>query len=307
MSTATNFIMIIGCAIIVLFFCSSASAQLENQLSAYTGKNAPGYLGPLVDAFGADLNAGTFHTAHIPTAGLQLSLEFRFMSVLFSDNSRTFLATTEGDFMPVTITEAPTVVGSKKAVFVDGEGSTRFAFPGGFDLDSFSLIVPQLRIGSLYGTEALLRYFYFNMSDADFGMFHLYGFGLRHSISQYVYKFIPVDLAMSLFWQRFSLDDNERRDDLVTADALTVGLHVSKNFNNLQPYAGISFDRFAMDVSYNSSSTFEAINLSLESDDTIHVTLGLSLNVSFMVAHGEYNFGNQNAFSLGIAFQFRPI
>jgi hypothetical protein len=197
-TSTSNILTIIGCVVVILFFFSTASAQLGEQLSAYTGANASGYLGPLVDAFGADLNAGTFHSARIPWSGLQFGLELRFTSVRFANADRTFLGITEGDFAPVITTSVPTVVGDKKAVYVDGEGSTRFAFPGGFDLDDFSVAVPQLRIGSLYGTEALIRYFYFNLSRTEFGVFNLYGIGLRHGISHYYYKFLPVDMSLSV-------------------------------------------------------------------------------------------------------------
>lgn len=307
MACRTNIAKIIGFVAAVLFFYSPASAQLAGQLSAYTGVNASGYLGPLVDAFGADLNAATFHSARVPRSGLHLSLEIRFTSVRFADADRKFAGRTEGDFRPVTVTDVPTVIGDKGAVYVDGDGSTRFAFPGGFDIASFSVVVPQLRIGSLYGTEALLRYFYFNMTEAEFGVFNLYGFGLRHSISQYMYKSIPVDMALSIFWQQFSLDNGERGDDLVVADALTVGLHASKRFDMFEPYVGITYDRFKVDVNYESENELDSINLSFDSDDALHLTFGLSCQVAFITTSGEYNFGNQNAYSVGVAFQFSPI
>lgn len=296
-----------ACMGLILYCASPVRAQLESQLSAYTGANASGYLAPLIDAFGADLNAATFHTAHIPKWGLNVSLELRYSSVRFSESDRVFNGTTENDFSPVTIREVPTVVGDRRAVFVDGDGGTRYAFPGGFDLSSFSMIVPQLRIGSLYGTEALIRYFYFNLSREEFGSFNIFGFGLRHSISQYFDKSLPVDVAFSFFWQQFSLDDSERGDDLVTADALTAGLHVSRRFKVFEPYAGITYDKFDVDVSYQSESDLDSIDLSFDSGDALHLTFGVSYQLAFMAASGEYNIGNQNAFSFGLAFQFRPI
>jgi hypothetical protein len=304
------------CAGLVLFLTSPVSAQqlLEQQLSAYTGKNGSAYVAPLVDAFNADLNAGLFHSAHISRAGLRLSLEFRFMSVYFTDKDRTFLATTEGNFRPEQTVEVPTVVGSSGAVYVEGEGGTRYAFPGGFDLDSFPIIVPQLRIGSVYGTEMLARYFAFNPGNIGFGALNLYGFGLRHSISHHIGARIPVALAAGIFWQRFSMGRNERGDDLVTAEAFTAGLQVSKRIGELEPYASIAYDALLMDVEYvarlpnviDETFEYDDVEFSFNSSKNFHVTLGMAFHLAFMSAHGEYNIGGQNSLSFGLAFQYHP-
>ncbi|MFH1754567.1 MAG: DUF6588 family protein, partial [Candidatus Latescibacterota bacterium] len=188
----------------------SAQLTLDQQLSAYTGKNGSAYVAPLVDAFSANLNAGMIFSAYVPRAGIRLSLEFRSMSVFFSDEDKTFLATTEGDFRPEQTVKVPTVVGPNGAVYVEGETNTSFAFPGGFDLDSFSFAVPQLRVGAVFGTEVVIRYFAFNPGDVGFGALNLYGFGLQHSVSQHIGKRIPVEVAAGLFWQRFSMGRNER-------------------------------------------------------------------------------------------------
>jgi hypothetical protein len=308
--------MITGCAALILILASPVSAQLmlEQQLSAYTGKNGSAYVAPLVDAFSANLNSGLYHSAYIPRAGLRLGLEFRFMSVFFTDKDRTFFATTEGNFRPEQTVEVPTVVGPEGAVYVEGEGSTRYAFPGGFDLDSFSFIVPQLRIGASFGTEMLVRYNAFNPGNAGFGALNLYGFGLQHSISQHHGARIPVDLAVGLFWQRFSMGRNERGDDLVLAEAFTAGLQVSKRIGELEPYASIAYNAFSMDVEYvariihiiDETLEYDDVKFSYNSSENYHFTLGISFHLAFLAAHGEYNIGGQNALSFGLAFQYHP-
>jgi hypothetical protein len=291
---------------VILFLASPVSAQLGNQLSSYTGRNASGYLEPLVDAFGADLNAGLYHSARIPQGGLHLSFELLFMSVRFSDADKWFMATTEQGFRPETTMKAPTVVGSKKAVYVDGESGTRFAFPGGFDLDSFDFAVPQLRVGTLLGTEAIFRFALFYTGDSgDLGSFNLYGLGLRHSISQYFDK-LPIDVAVGTFWQRFTMGENERGDDLVEAEAFTVGLNVSKQFSFFEPYAGFSYDNFAVDLSYVGDTAEDNIDMSLDSDDNYRGTFGAAFNFGFFAAHGEYNIGGQDAFAIGLALRYHP-
>ncbi|MBD3368330.1 MAG: hypothetical protein GF405_09215, partial [Candidatus Eisenbacteria bacterium] len=213
---------VVGLAAGLLAF-GTASAQIEDQISAYTGDNAEGYLQPLADAIGADLNGGLWSSAYIPPDGFHLSLDTRIVAVLFSDDDETFDATTEEGFSPEQTIAAPTVVGSGDAVVVQGDGGTSFAFPGGFSLNSFTLAVPQVRIGSVRGTEALIRYIALDTGDVELGNVSLYGFGLRHSISQYIDEPVPADIAAGFFWQKFTLGD-----ELIDATAFTVGVQASK-------------------------------------------------------------------------------
>ncbi len=293
-----RFVNGLGAVLLVLLFAMPASAQIEDQLSRYTGDNATGYLQPLADAFGADLNDGLFHSGHVPLSGPHFKFEVRYMSVQFGDDDRTFKATTEGDFTPVTTTDAPTIVGGD-AVEVDGDAGTVFPFPGGFDLDAFALAVPQLRIGSVMGTEALIRYFAMDTGDVELGKVSLYGFGLRHNLSQY-FGTLPVDLAAGFFWQSFSVGENSAEDDLISTKALSIGVQASKSFPILEPYAGISIDKFSMDVAYEGKDA-GTIDLEFDSDTTIHLTLGLAAKLSILNIHGELNVAGQNSISLGVA------
>jgi len=297
----------LGC-VVMLLLAVPAGAQIADQLSAYTGVNAEGYLQPLADAVGADLNSALFRSAHIPTYGLQISFEVPIMGVIFGDDDRTFMATTESGFSPETRVEAPTVVGSGDAVIVDGDAGTSFAFPGGLDLNSFALAVPQLRIGSYRGTEALIRYIAFDVGDAELGDVSLFGFGLRHSISQYLSPEFPAAIAAGFFWQRFDLGQNQAGGDLISASAFTFGVQASKRYGDklmfVEPYTGLSVDTFSMDVSYESDTpeSPEIIDLSLESDTTLHLTLGVGLKLAFVNGYAEYSVAGQNSFSFGLGF-----
>ncbi|MEJ2720600.1 MAG: hypothetical protein P8181_05600 [bacterium] len=227
------------------------------------------------------------------------------MSVLFSDEDRTFRAVTEEGFYPEQTADAPTVVGQREAVLVKGEGGTKYAFPGGFDQGSLSLVVPQLRIGSIYGTEALIRFALYYTGGAGVSTPTLYGFGARHSVSQHLGESFPIDMAVSAFWQRFSVGDSERSDDLVTCDALTVGLQISKKYGAFEPYSGVSYESFSSRVYYEGDSPDDVIDLSFDSNDHVRLTLGAALNLAFISTYGEYNFGGQNSISVGLALHHR--
>lgn len=288
-------------AVLLVMLVSPAAAQIEDQLSAYTGKNAEGYLQPLADAFGADLNSGLFHSAHIPQTGLTLTFEIPVMAVFFGDDDRTFRAITEGNFTPVQTTDAPTVVGSGDAKLVPGSGGSQFAFPGGFNLNSFALAVPQLRIGCVRGTQALIRYIGFNTGDVELGNISLFGFGLRHSISQYLSPGFPVDLAAGFFWQSFNIGENQQGNSLLSSSAFTFGVQASRKFVVVEPYAGLSIDRHSMDVAYTSTVANTDLNIDLDFDasTTVHLTLGLSLNLTYFKAFIDYNVASQSNLSFG--------
>ena len=294
-----------GLTLLVLY-ASVAYAQIEGQLQAYTGRNAGGYLAPLVQAMGTDLTSGQFHSARIPLRGVHASLEFSFMTVFFGERSRSFVATTEGDFAPTQSTAAPTVIGPTEVVYVEGNAGTQFAFPGGFDVDNLPFAAPQLRLGSWHGTEAVFRYLFFDTGDAILGDLSLYGVGARHNLSQYLGESFPADVALAALWQSASLGTNERGNDLIASDSYSVGLQASRQFGNVTPYAGIALDWFSMDVSYvyELFDESESIDLSFEENADVHYTLGVSYSLAFVNAFGEYNLANQNALAVGLAFQY---
>lgn len=291
-----RFAWLFGGAMLVFAMAFPVSAQINDQLSAYTGPNATGYLQPLADAFAVNLNDAFYFSADIPTTGFSFTLEIVAMGYLFEDEDRTFKATTEGGFAPQQTIDAPTVVGSGQAVTVNGSGGTVFAFPGGLGLNSFGLAVPQIRAGSFLGTEGLLRFFTTETGDAEVGDLTLLGLGARHSISQYLP--LPVSLAAGAMWQTFSVGD-----DFIDANAFTLGVQASKRVSFFEPFAGLSYDRFSMDVSYESTAagSTQAIDLEFDPENAVRLTLGLAAHFLIGHAYGSYSVSDENNFSFGIA------
>lgn len=306
MVARTRSLAVVGCALLLVFVAVPVSAQIEDQISAYTGANAEGYLEPLALAMGANLNSGLFHSAHVPLAGLHIALETPIMAVIFDDEAGTFMASVESGFQPLDpgdeTVEAPTVVGPGEAVIVDGVAGTAFAFPGGFDLNAFALAVPQLRVGSFMGTEALVRYIAIDTGEVEVGDLSLWGIGARHNVSQYLGPVAPVDVAVGLMYQKFELGE-----DLIDATAFTFGAQVSKRlptgFAVIEPYAGLSYDYFQMDVSYEDGDD-ELVELSFDSHGTAHLTAGLHAQTAFFSLYGEYNIAEQSGFAFGMSLGF---
>ena len=286
---------LLGIAVAFVLLAAPASAQVGDALSAYTGENAVGYMQPLVDAFGANLNDAWYYSAYIPSSGARFSFELVVTSVIFADEDRTFQAQTEGGFTPQTTFTAPTVVGSGESVTVPGAGGTQFTAPGGFDLNSFALAIPQLRIGVVKGTEAVIRFFAADIGDNEISEIDLFGLGIRHSLTQYFEA--PVDIAIGGMWQTFSMGT-----DFVDSNALTFGVQASKRFSWLEPYGGLAWDSFSMDLTYDSevSGTTTKETVSFDTVNTIHLTLGLGLNYKIGHAFAEYDVASTNSFAFGL-------
>lgn len=301
MATRTRTAAAWACALLVLTTVS-AGAQVQNQISIYTGDNATGYLQPLADAFGATLNDAFFYSAYIPPSGFRISLEVPVMGVIFEDKDKTFNATTEGGFMPQTTRTVPTVVGDPKAVIVSGN-TTSFAFPGGLNVNSFGIATPQLRISSLRGTEAIVRWIAFDTGDVEFGDINLFGIGGRHNFSQYL-ESAPVDVSLGVMYQTFDLGENAFGEDFVSSTAFSVGAQGSKRFPvgflTFEPFTSVSWDRFKMDVVYDDASGARQ-EVDFDAESSIKWQIGAGLN--FVAGHlwGAYNFASTNSFSFGLA------
>lgn len=289
--------------VLVAVLAVPAGAQVQDQISVYTGSNAVGYLQPLADAFGATLNDAFFYSAYIPPSGFRISLEVPVMGVIFEDGDKMFTATSEGGFMPTTTTSVPTVVGNSKAVIVPGQSGTSFAYPGGLDVNSFGVAVPQLRISSLKGTEAIVRWIAFDTGDVEFGDINLFGIGGRHSISQYL-EAPPVDVSVGLMYQTFDLGENTFGNDFVASTAFSIGAQGSKRFPigflTFEPFTSLSFDRFKMDVEYDDAANAKQ-TVEFDAESTVKWTLGAGFN--FVAGHlwGAYNLASTNSFSFGLA------
>jgi hypothetical protein len=293
------------CSAGVFLFCVgalAAPASGQNVLEAYTGQNASGYLAPLVDAFRSNLNSGLFHTARIEPNGFHVSLEFTGMMTSFDEESRKFMATTEPGFHPQTTVAAPTIVGDTEAVFVDGQSSTMYAFPGGFDVSDWYLSAPQLRIGNWKGTEALARVIFYDTGNKDIGSLGVWGAGVRHNVSQYFASIAPLDLAVAAMYQHARLNTYQGLD-IVDSDLYTLALHSGIALGDMYPYAGFAIDWYRFGVHYEIDG-IEPVDLMFKADEDFQLTLGFSYRVGFVAAFGEYNFADQNTLAAGLSGNF---
>lgn len=281
--------------------------DVQGQISVYTGDNAVGYLQPLANALGAALNSGFGYSAYISKTSFHVSVEAPVMGLFFEDDDRTFQATAESGFVPqpgTTSYDVPTVVGGSEAVIADGQGGAQFAFPGGFDLNSFGLAVPQLRLSSIAGTEAVVRWAAFETGDNDLGNVDMFGIGGRHSVSQYFGENPPLDVAVGVLYQQLEIGENDFGNPFVDTSALTVQLQGSRRmpvgFMTFEPYGGVAYESLDLDVEYADSND-EAVAVSMEGENSFRFTVGAGLNFAAGQVWADYNFSDTSNFTFGLA------
>jgi hypothetical protein len=196
--------------------------------------------------------------------------------------------------------------------------STNYAVPsqdvdlgiGGFqdlaDLSFLPLAAPQLSVGTVYGTQATLRYLPSLTLNDELGKLKYFGFGIQHNPGIWMSNPWPVDIALSFFTQDLKIGD------LFKTKATAFGLNVCKQFGpsmlNVTPYAGFMFESADMEVTYTytvvtSTGTYtEDISFKLESENKNRVILGLSLRLLTFNLNADYNLSKYDSFTVGLTF-----
>ncbi|MBN1552905.1 hypothetical protein JW979_15635 [bacterium] len=267
------------------------ASDIEDNVKYYNSDNGSLYLQPLADAFGAALNSGLYHDGKVEKFGLHLTFEVRVMGAIISDDQTTFTSVQE-ESMPAG-KSIPTIFGSKDEVTVEG---LDFNPKGLYDYKVLPIPVPQLSIGSFAGTEINLRFFTTSVSD-EIGDLKIFGFGVRHSLSQYILLF-PVDVALSYFQQSFEIGN------IVEAKARYIGIQASKKFSIMTLYGGFGMQSSSLDIQYTYEGSTETSEISFDLDGKSRscLTLGLGLDLTYFKLHADYNIASQQVFSLGVGF-----
>ncbi len=279
--------------VFILFLSINLRGQdFEDFMEKYTDVNGQSYMQPLADAFGANLNSGLYHNAYIQNNGFQLYLGIAVMNAVIPSRSKTFMGTTQGFFRPETRVKAPTIFGKSEVVAIQGEGQTYYTFPGGLDISNLPLAVPHLTVGALYGTDLTLRWMAYDLGK-EVGRIQLFGWGLRHSLDQYL-PLQPVHVAAGFYNQQFSVGD------AVDASAWVANIQASYQWRFITFYGGLGYERSTLDIAYTYEGDDSKIAFDLTGDNTIRGTLGLTLNLGPMKLHSDYTLARQSLLTLGL-------
>ena len=286
----------IALALMLLLGMSSARGEsgVEKAIKAFSKDYVSGYVQPMADFFGANMSAGWYHSAAIPNMGFNLSVNIVAMGSMVGDAQKTFTANS-----PIGSFPTPTVFGEKTGgrITDPNTGLSYGGSGGALNATLFPLATLQLHIGSVYGTELVIRGLPIpEISGAPKVTF--FGLGVRHSISQYLAEF-PVDIAAGVFWNTIKFGD------LINMKSLAFGAQASKSFAILELYGGFAYEKSSMDLGYTSTAAGSPnVSISLDGANTFRATVGLGLNLAILHIYGDANFGSVTNFSAGLGFGF---
>lgn len=126
---------------------------------------------------------------------------------------------------------------------------TYFTLPNGSGISQMTFGVPQLEVGSLFGTELLLRYIPQLDYGENIGEFGFWGVGISHSLSQYFFdadSLRTFDLAIQAAYQASTLDQVfgvTNGTFTAEADIFNINIHGSMPIKDwFDVYAGYQFE-----------------------------------------------------------------
>lgn len=284
---------------IFLIFSSFVFAQVDQKLGNFPQSAAKGYIQPLVDVMGANLNSGLYHTASMSKLfGFYVGV--KAMAVFVPSSMKDFIAELGYDYNPSTVKTA-TVFGDK-----DAGATTRFKniqdvkLPGGIGLTIAPLAVPQVAVSTM-NSELLVRFVPSVKINDEVGNVNLLGIGLGHSVSQYIPMF-PIDVAIQGVYQQLKVGS------YLKATALNVNVHASKSFVFFTLYGGVGYETFSADVNYSykpiAGAPEQSLSFSLKGKNNFRATAGFNLKLVVFDLNVDYSVGSVNVLSAGFGFSF---
>ncbi|HDQ45072.1 MAG TPA: hypothetical protein ENN17_06160 [bacterium] len=273
--------------------------SLQERLESLTQDNARRYLQPMGDALGANLNSGFYHSAKVGGFGLHVYVGVEIIGAVIGEDQKTYTAkilNTSGQIMDQP--DVPTIFGPKGGKNVSSVAGQSYTLPGGTDLGLFPIIAPRIQIGNIMGTELVLRWVETNLPQ-DLGKFSMKGYGLRHSLSQYI-PLSPVHFSFGVFLQDVGLGDAVR----VTTSYF--GVQASKRFMALEIYGGAGIESSTLKAEYRvgpgvpGADPGQKIAFSLDGANSTRLNVGMTLHMLLFKVHADYNIAAQKTVVIGV-------
>jgi len=179
--------------------------------------------------------------------------------------------------------------------------------PPGLGIDMVPLVMPQASLGLPFKTEVLVR-FVPETDLGDFGKVKMFGWGVKHSISQWIpVPMFGIDLTGQYAMQNLELGP-------ITSKNTAFNLEVSRRFGfmvaSLTPYAGFGIESSDITVDYtvvDPGNAFDGTNVKfdLEGNNTSRLTAGARLQLLIFTINADINMGEYTAYSVGVGVTLR--
>ena len=224
-------------------------------------QNGEQTLQPYADAVSADMNSGWFHTAKV------------------NDGFNIYLG----------IKATGTYINGDNPVVADANKT----------LNIMPMAIPQLNIGSVWGTEVSVRYLP-QITIGKYGSVDTWGIGIKHGITSH-FKNFPVDAAVQFSYQTIKINDS-KDINLVDASSFATSLQVSKQLSVFTFYTGLQYESTKIDVNVNYNET--SVNMNFDNQNKIRGVFGLNIKLGPVNLNGDYSIGKTNSISAGFGLGF---
>lgn len=319
---------------LLLTFAAIAQNDLGSQLAKVAGQNAVSYVSPLLSGLGADLNSGLYHSADLhDILGFDVGVKLTAFTPKDEDKAFDFVLPDQISYGGVTlqagtdydklITGSPTALGEKSgrevkvkstSSYVPLRGQTIFTTPQGFNLKAVPLIVPQAAVGLPLGFEVIGRFIPTTTVPPSsygepVGKVSFVGFGLRHSIDQYI-PLCPVDIAVHFMTQKLTISDNDD-NKILSGSGIAYGAEVSKSLAVLTLYGGFQMEKSSWNIEPytftdpSKNATVRVDGFSVDGKNTSRFHAGARLLLLLVNIHADYSFAKQPVITAGVGITFR--
>jgi hypothetical protein len=150
--------------------------------------------------------------------------------------------------------------------------------------------IPQLSIGSVYGTDLTFRFFTYSFEE-EIGDLTQFSWGIRHSISQYL-PLVPVDLAVGFYNSYFTIGE------YIDCSSWIVTAQASKTVSIFTFYGGLGYEMSNLKIDYHEEEV--DISYDLKGINSIRLTAGITFNLGPVKLNADYNLASQSSFSAGL-------
>jgi hypothetical protein len=219
----------------------------------------------------------------------------------FTSNGRTFTVEYTGTG------EVPTVLGETdppggELVVRDQGGQEVLSAPapqGLVDTPIAPLVIPQVGVGSVVGTDVQLRYFpksELSLAGSSYGSVGVFGLAVRHDLDQWVPAPLPFNVAVQGAWNQFSLENElgpGATQEVLDASGWAVNLQASKGLP-LAPitfYGGLQYETFDVDYDYTLQNVGD-ISLSQTAENNVRGLVGVTFTAAVVRINADYAIGD---------------
>lgn len=330
------------CAIVLGLLLSPPLSHAQNlggELSQIGEMYADGYVAPLTDALGADLNGGLFRSADvgdgfIPGLPVNVYLGVSASGALIPASKKEFTFdqesfdaqfTTQGGQTgerSVVVSAENTRNGQVPTIFGDTDPAGRLIFtdestgnqiqeydvpPGLVDTPIAPLPVPQVGIGAVMGTDVQVRYLP-KISYSNYGNVGLKGLAVRHDIDQYLPGPTPLSLAVQGAWNELAIESDG--SEVLNASGWAVNVQASKSLPvaPITFYGGLQYEDFSTDYTYTfqvsgNGNGEREFSISQDASNSVRGLAGVTLTLAIIQINVDYALSQTNTLTAGVGLQ----